>query len=281
MDAGVKTLALAVLATLVVACDKSNDATATPTAPSTAPAATSAPVAIADASPPANDDPLGALLGSGGPVIREEKDVVVDGVTEKWRLEWAKPPVPDCVSDTWSTCACAGWAFGEKGDLDLVRAHPGAADEHMRLDPLFADQDSHLRRWKTTKADEGKKPNIADLAMRPVDGIMKFGDYDHDGRATEFVLVVGSTACGHTPSIVVGISKTDPKLHAFAVKPIPGKASEPVTLDHPADWEKLKAKPSIDVVQVACGDHGADQEESLSITADGELHVKTTTKKCP
>ncbi len=254
------------------ACDKPNDAPKPdPVAPSTSPS-------VVDASPPVKEDPLNALLGEGGPVIREEKTVIVDGVTEKWRLEWAKSPVPTCVDDAWSTCPCAGFAFGEKGDLDLVRSRPGAADEHLRLDSLFDDQDSHLRRWKPTKADDGKKPNIADLAMRPVDTVMKFADYDHDGRATEMVLQIGASACGHTPSVVVGISKSNLKLHAFAPK---DKPSEPVTFDHPADWDRLLAKPSIDVVQVTCGDHGADQEQDLNVTADGDFHVKTTTKKCP
>src|ERR1019366_10388723 len=145
---------------------------------------------------------------------------------------------------TWETCACAGFAFGEKGDLDLVRSRPGAPDERLALGPLFEDHDARFKRWTPAKSDSGKQPNIADLSMRPIAGAMKIGDYDHDGRATELVLQVGASACGHTPSLVVGISKGNPKLHAFAS---PDKPSEPLTLDHPEDWDKLKAKPTLDV----------------------------------
>jgi len=255
-------------------CDKANDApqiTSTPAPP----ASSAAPVASASA--PAPVDPFAAL--GAGPILREEKSVVVDGVTEKWRLEWTKPPVPYCMDQAmWETCACTGFAFGEKGDLDLVRTRPGAADERLHLGPLFEDHDARLRRWSPGKTDSGKQPSMAELSMRPIASVMKVGDYDHDGRATEMVLQVGTSACGHTPSLLVGISKASPKLHAFASTDKPG---EPLTLDHPEDWEKLKLKPTIDVVQLACGDHGAEEETSLHLVADGELHAKETTKKCP
>jgi hypothetical protein len=255
---------------LALGCDKSNDA---PQITSTPPPPASSPAPVASAPPPV--DPF----ANTGPVMREQKDVVVDGVTEKWRLEWTKPPVPNCTEQAlWETCACAGFAFGEKGDLDLVRSRPGTPDERLHLGPLFDDHDARLRRWATSKADSGKQPNIADLSMRPLAPVMKIADYDHDARATEMVLQVGASACGHTPTLLVGISKSNPKLHAFAST---DKPSEPLTLDHPDDWEKLRQKPTVDLVQLACGDHGAEEETSVHLVADGELHAKETTKKCP
>ena len=66
---------------------------------------------------------MSALAESPTPVIREEHKVVVDGVEEHWRLEWASPPKPACPPDdpVWMTCPCSGFAFGERGNLVLVR----------------------------------------------------------------------------------------------------------------------------------------------------------------
>jgi hypothetical protein len=182
------------------------------------------------------------------------------------------------MGQRWEACTCSGFAFGEKGDLDLVRLRKGQPDERMRLDTLFEGNDTRMQRWPITPGDKGKVPSPIDISMRPVTSIIKFADYDHDGRASEFLLQVGAGPCGHTPTIVVGVSKSNPKLHAFGTAE---KPDEPLTLDSVADWEKLKAKPSADLVQVACGDHGATEQTIIHVTADGALHAKTETKKCP
>ena len=50
------------------------------------------------------------------PTIREESQVVVNSVTETWRLEWAEPPKPYCEPSEGSlTCPCTGFAYGESG----------------------------------------------------------------------------------------------------------------------------------------------------------------------
>jgi len=273
-----RTAALILLA--LVGCDRS-DSQARPTpsatvAPGTSSAATPTMTTASASASATSDDPLAAL--STGPVIREEASVTVDGVTEKWRLEWTRTPTPDCIDPaTFATCPCAAFAFGEKGDLDLVRARPGAVEERLHLTPLF-DGGARLRRWPVTRADTGKKPDVADLVSRPIETVMKIGDYDHDGRATEMVLVVGSEPCGHQPGVVVGISRSNPTLHAFASNDKPGA---PLVLQHPEDWEKVRAKPAVDLVEIACGDHGADSATSLHVTADGDLHATESTKKCP
>jgi hypothetical protein len=259
-------------------CQKGDSAGAAPSAgapPVTPPAASS--VATAPSASAASDDPLAAL--STGPVVREQIDVPIDRATEKWRLEWTKPPVPDCVEPPdFETCPCAAFAFGEKGYLDLVRTRAAGSEERLPLSALFDGMLGRIRRWPVTKADTGKKPDLADLAVRPIETVIKLGDYDHDGRATELVLVVGSQPCGHAQSVVVGISKSNPALHVFSSADKPGT---PLVLEHASDWEKIRAKPAVDLVEVPCGDHGADTETSLHVTADGTLHAQETTKKCP
>jgi hypothetical protein len=245
--------------------------------PSPTPSASGAPAVSATATasaPPA--DPLAVL--AAGPSLREATDVMVDGVKETWRLEWTSPPVPDCVDDSFSTCACAGFAYGEKGDLDLVRARPGQPDERLHLGPLFEGGKARLQRWPVGPKPPAKPASLVELSMRPLAHAMKLADYDHDGRATELVLQLGASACGHTPSVVVGISKSKPTLHVFGTSE---KPTQPLELDRRADWDALAAKSSVTVVEVACGDHGADTETSIELSANGELHAKDKTRKCP
>lgn len=280
MPVPVRTRALALVFFTLAGCPKNDSGNAAPSgsaAPPPPPPTSSVAAGPSASSDAASDDPLAAL--STGPVVREQLDVPVDGGTEKWRLEWTKPPVPDCVdAPEFETCPCAGFAFGEKGYLDLVRSPPSAAEQRFPLSTLFDGTYARVRRWPVTKADSGKKPDFADLAVRPIETVMKLGDYDHDGRATEFVLIVGSQPCGHTQAVVVGISKTSPALHVFTSVEKPGA---PVVLEHPGDWEKVRAaKGAVDIVQVACGDHAADTETSLRITADGSLHVQENTRSC-
>src|SRR5258708_14759957 len=77
--------------------------------------------------------------GSKNSLIREEQTVMVDGVSETWRLEWRKAPHPVCdaADDMWFTCPCEGFAFGEGGIVDLVRLRNGAEVDRLALAPLF------------------------------------------------------------------------------------------------------------------------------------------------
>jgi hypothetical protein len=262
-----------------VACSRSSPPAPTSSEPSASPSASASPsvVSVVDAAvaaPPSSPSPSQAIL-------REEKQVVVDGVTETWRLEWIRPPLPACMDSTWETCACAGFSFGEKGDLDLVRVRPGAHDERLHLSPLFDDGDARLPRWVVTPEDRSsaaKKPSVADIQKRELVPVMKLADYDHDGRATEFVLQVAAYACGHTPSILVGITKTR-GLHAF---PAGDKPNEPLTLDSVADWEKVKTKLPLTLAAIKCGDHGATEETSIQVVkTDAGLRSTEAKRPCP
>jgi hypothetical protein len=267
---------------IVAACSRS---TSTSTSSSTTSLASSAPSPV-----PSSTSPVALVASSSSPsspsspqqaILREEKKVVVDGVTETWRLEWIHPPLPACVDATWSTCACAGFEFGEKGDLDLVRTRPGSLDERLHLSPFFDDGDARLPRWVVLPEERKggpKKASMAEIQQRELVPVMKVGDYDHDGRATELVLQIAAYACGHTPAILVGITKTQ-GLHAF---PAGDKPNEPLTLESAADWEKVRAKLPVTIAAVRCGDHGADQETSIKVTAtDAGLRATEEKRPCP
>ena len=178
------------------------------------------------------------------PVTREEHKVVVDGVEEHWRLEWATPPSPACSPDepdVWSTCPCSGFAFGERGNLVLVRKKPGGDEERFALTQLFAgDFDAPgnvgevvLRRWDVQEEDmdQSDSPDFAErVQARPPATVMRFGDYDHDGQATEFLLQVGTLPCGKKMSVAIGVSRQNPRLHAFQYNRTSREATGPASL---------------------------------------------------
>jgi hypothetical protein len=213
-------------------------------------------------------------------VVRESATVSVDGVDESWRLEWRHPPLPECMGDDWYTCPCAGFELGEKGDLDLVRQRPNAPEERLGLDSLFEDRDAKLPRWMPNETERAKLtvPSQASLQKRALVPVMKFADYDHDGRATEFVLQIAAFPCGHTTSVVVGIDKNKPKLHIFSSVEAP---KDWLTLESRSDWEKVRGPLPVTLVEVTCGDHGAEDEESVQISADAKgLHAEQRKKNC-
>jgi hypothetical protein len=235
---------------------------------------------------------ISALAENPNPVVREEHKVVVDGVEEHWRLEWATPPKPACSPDepdVWSTCPCEGFAFGERGNLVLVRKKPGGEEERFTLTQLFAgDFDAPgnvgevvLLRWDVHEkdVDESKSSDFADrVRARPLATVMRFGDYDHDGHATEFLLQVGTLPCGKRMSVAVGVSGHNPRLHVFS------------TIEHPErplvlqawQWESLRdAKGPTKVLDWKCVDHGSDAETELELAVDENgLHAKKWTYDC-
>lgn len=235
------------------------------------------------------------LQGSGRParVLREERKAAVSGAEETWRLEWRTTPTPVCAPESdemveWTTCPCAGFEFGEAGELDLVRARPGAPEERLPLTPLFADGETPgpgavLPRWPLLKGDEEAAEEegfAAAVKKRPAVSILKLADYDRDGQATEFVLQVSAGPCGHRPSILVGLDSRARRLRAFASVEDP---KSPLVLGRPSDWEKVRqASGRVSLVQYGCGDHGTEEEESVTVWTDAQgLHAKRSTKPCP
>ena len=229
---------------------------------------------------------------AGGPVIRETRDIVINGVKEQWRLEWTSPPREVCGPEDpdWMTCPCMGFAFGEGGKLALVRKAPDKEEERLDLGPLFSG-DGHdspgesgeavLRRWGERKGDieQQDRPGFsARVRTRPVLKVIRFGDYDRDGRASEFLLQVGTLPCGKKMSVIIGISRKKEKLHVFTSVDRPDR---PLVLQA-WQWEKLRrAKGPVRVVSWPCGDHGSDTEAELELRADrGAIHSTRREFQC-
>ena len=216
----------------------------------------------------------------------------MEGVPERWRLEWVGTTAPACPPeagwDEWGICPCAGFAFGEDGELDLVRARPGEPEERLPLTPFFAEGDAPgqkavLRRWPVEKGDEtaSEDPRFpARVRSRPLAPAMVLRDYDHDGRATEFVLQVGAIPCGHRQAIVIGVDSRNRRLHAFSSVEAPGK---PLVLERPEQWEKLRTHPGgVTVTLWGCGDHGGEEERTLRLRAGGDgIHARESVRPCP
>jgi hypothetical protein len=235
---------------------------------------------------------ISAFAENPTPVIREEHKVVVDGVEEHWRLEWAGPPSPVCSPDEpdpWSTCPCSGFAFGERGNLVLVRKKPGGEEERFALTQLFDGKfdapgnagEVVLRRWDVDEKDmeASKSPDFAErVRARPVATVMRFGDYDHDGMATEFLSQIGTLPCGKKMSVAIGVSRQNPRLHAFRTTEHPER---PLVLQA-GQWEALhQAKGSVKVMDWQCGDHGYDAERELELYVDTNgIHATISTYEC-
>jgi len=210
------------------------------------------------------------------PVLREERSIVIDGQSETWRLEWQRPPVAVCAptDPEWYTCPCEGFAFGERGELDLVRVRGGEEVERLPLTPFFDGGETPtdrpgavLRRVAPIKADMDaglEDPGLPSrVAKRPIDSILQFADYDGDGQASEFLLQVGAEPCGKRMTVAIGVSRTEPRLHSLHTALQPG---QPLVLrvDH---WQALlAAKSPVRVVDWQCGDHGSDTETELELS---------------
>ncbi|MGO9121390.1 MAG: hypothetical protein ACLQPD_27745 [Desulfomonilaceae bacterium] len=225
-------------------------------------------------------------------LIREEQKIFINGVEETWLLEWASAPKPVCSADEpdiWSTCPCAGFAFGEKGNLALVRKRSGQPDERLELNKLFTGDldgpaeagEAVLRRWDVYEndLDNSDSPDFAARVLtRPPAKIMRFGDYDHDGKATEFVFQVGTLPCGKKMSVVIGVSDKNPRLHVFGAAE---NSDKPLILQA-SHWEALlQAKSPVKVVDWKCGDHGSDRETELLLSADKNgIHASSVEYEC-
>jgi hypothetical protein len=204
------------------------------------------------------------------PLVREEQWVVIGGETEQWRLEWAAPPISQCGpgNDSWISCPCWGFAFGEAGDLSVVRLRKGHEIDRLRLTPFFTaftNELAAMQRWAPTRDDWEHlgEPDRERLAVkRPAVCVMRFADYDHDGMATEFYLQTSAFPCAHTEGVVVGVSKKNPRLHAFGTARSPNR---PLVLSEGA-WSTLKLMTGPEeIVDWQCGDHGAETEMRLRL----------------
>ena len=211
---------------------------------------------------------LFAAAGFSQSLIREEQTVVVDGVRETWRLQWSAPPVEECKPNELSlTCPCMGFAYGEAGDLFLVRLRGGAEIDRLRLATFFPDYPDKavVQRWPVDLdrdlRDYDREDFGANIRKRPTVQVMHLADYDHDGEVLEFYLQTEAVPCGKSNGIVIGLSKQNRRLHVFGTVSNPKK---PLYLLKP-QWQALHdAKGRVEVLDWACYDHGAETETRLT-----------------
>jgi hypothetical protein len=202
------------------------------------------------------------------PMVREEQTVIVDGVTEVWQLIWVGKPKPICEpTDASLTCPCQGFGYGEGGFLDLIRMRNGIELDRLPLAPFFKEwRVAVVQRWQPDTDKDFKlsmRPDFpAIVAKRPITQVMHLADYDHDGLPDEFYLQTEAQPCGKSFGIVIGISKRNPRLHAFGTASKPHK---PLYLQK-EEWEALRdASGPIEVVDWGCGDHASDTQTTLRL----------------
>jgi hypothetical protein len=240
-------------------------------APSSTATETPAPTgsaARAVPSPPApGPDELAWPEGYTPPEIWETHAVVVDGETETWTLRWRKPPrFNGC--NPWSSCACSGLAWGLAGELDLVRERPGAPVERLDLAALRygkAQIPGFVEMPGDSKVDGGVP--LSEVVKRPQAEAMVLSDYDHDGRATELVFQDEYVMCGNNVSVLVGISRAEPRLHVFHTVEKPDEA---LRMNYLSSWEVLRKAQgkTVDLPLIACNDHGGAGASYLRLRID-------------
>lgn len=204
------------------------------------------------------------------PTIREDQDLVIDGVTETWRLLWKVLPKSYCgadASDAAPTCPCTGFAYGESGDLYLVRMRSGTEIDRLHLTPLFKEQEAAVvRRWPQDEKRDFKLAEREDfsslVSKRPTVHVMRLEDYDHDGKPTEFYLQTETLPCGKSVGVVAGVSATNARLHVFGTASNP---SQPLYLQR-REWQALRdASGPVNIVDWPCGDHGSDTQTEIRL----------------
>lgn len=240
----------------------------------------------------------GSPAAEPGGLVREQKLVVVDASKETWMLEWQAAPLPMCGAEDVSTalsCSCSGFAYGEAGQLILVRLRRGVSREVLDLTPFFKGEASPgggiavLQRWRPVPAtahDEdddwhhGSDFNFTKrVQARGTVEVMRIGDYNHDGRASEFLLQVGTQPCGRQVMVLVGISRLNSRLHVFASAEAP---TVPLEMG-PRVWDAVRAsaRPAR-VVEWPCGEQENEVESTITVAVRrGIFHVRGDTRACP
>jgi len=222
------------------------------------------------------------------PTIREEQHIVVNGATETWRLLWKTAPKLYCganESDVSLTCPCMGFAYGESGDLYLVRLRNGTEIDRLHLTPMFKEGgEAVVQRWPTDEdrhfpsADHEDFANL--VSRRPTVQVMHLDDYDHDGKRTEFYLQTSTLPCGKSVGVVVGLSTNNTRLHVFGTASNPSK---PLYLQR-HEWQALRNASSgpVNTVDWPCGDHGADTQTEIQLQWSAEgINGKSREYTCP
>jgi Sulfatase-modifying factor enzyme 1 len=207
-------------------------------------------------------------------VVREETTVTVDGRKEAWSIEWMSRREPACAGADWGRCDCHGLAFGEAGRFHVVRRPEGGPEDRLCMTGV-------LPRFPVLPSDKvTSPPPLAELEKRKPVSLLQLADYDHDGWSTEFVLRVPlSEPCGFEPSILVGVSRADPKLHVFGTV---GHPEIPLLLDLPGYWDLVRRSNPARFESVPCGKRGVETSTTLEVQGvAGGFHVTVHEHPCP
>jgi hypothetical protein len=241
----------------------------------------------------------GVHATDGASVVREQRTVMINGAREVWRLEWAAAPISVCGPEEVETalaCPCSGFAYGEAGQLTLVRLRHGAAAERLELTSFFRPDAvpvkgslAVLQRWRpipaTADNEDDDWHHASDLDFlqrvhaRGATTLMQFADYNHDGAASEFLLQIGTRPCGRHLAVLVGVSRFNQRLHVFASAETP---DVPLELG-PRVWEAVRRSAGpVRVVEWPCADHASEVESTVTISArHGIFHVQRADQPCP
>ncbi len=237
-----------------------------------------------------------SINAMAGETVRERRVLTVQGQREEWLVKWRGPVKAVCSSRELAeavTCPCAGFAYGEQGQLVVERRRPGAPVERLDVSQLFGEYDSpadagnaalvRVPRQPVDPADGGGVSLNAERFNRTVRGrapvsVMTFGDFSHDGLKASFLLQVGTAPCGKRELALIGVSRRHPHLHVFSTAAHP---EHPLILQAGA-WEvSMATEGQARFTASACGDHGGETEIEQVIEArDGRFSVLENTYAC-
>ena len=165
----------------------------------------------------------------------------------------------------------------------------------MDLRPLFSLNDTAyddrpagaavLQRWAYDIGDFSRldrhDPTLeAEIKRRPPVRIMAMADYVHEGTSAVFLLDVETLPCGKLQFAAVGITRTNPHLHALSSMAYP---RTPLVMPAAA-WRALltRQQHTTTVTTWLCGDHGSQTRTDLVVSAaNGAIRVKRREYSCP
>jgi hypothetical protein len=221
------------------------------------------------------------------PILREERDVKLDESIEQWRVEWREPPRLVCLG---RECACSDFMYAQRGEATLIRSRDGQTIQVFSLDRVFqtgfdaperAELESILPAWPIEDGDSeiSNEQALAEVVRsRTLVPLMALHDYDHDGRATEFLLPIGGVGCAFHGRVAVGVSRRLPQMHVFGTAAHPDK---PIVL-RARGWEVLRNKTKGTYVDVPCGDRGSTTQTEVELRTDSAgIHIVEREYSCP
>lgn len=242
--------------------------------------------------------PAVPALSSAPENLREEQRLTIDGREEVWQLVWTGPVRDFCEAvspEVAITAPCAGFAYGETGRLTLRRLRDGQVIDRFDPGPAFEEateiasgtreagwsvlprramQDDDYGRWLE---DEGRF--LQAVEQRPTITVMRFADYDRDGRGSEFLLQTDVEPGGKPLYAAIGLPAGREKLDFLRST---GRPDRTLVLTAHA-WTALRDQTGTAIVSHwICGDHGAETRSDYLLAAGaGRISVRLRESACP